>query len=247
MLQSAAYNPPTPPSPADSVSSCAPTACLNSPNTTVALSADASGHTAQAPAFARPMDLHGSETDSWQHVEGDYVSVMCLVTPCRSDKSTRGVLPHAHIAGAQRLSGHIWQLACQQHKLQCAEVSSTERGVYVTAVMLNAVLLDTGRFFCSSAARLFATLPLTCCSPPPPAAPPDGVLHLVLVHRCTRPQYLQFLITLTTKGITPGQFDFVEVSTDPREHSQAGTHASGESQTSWQCRTILVTSAAATH
>jgi hypothetical protein len=42
-----------------------------------------------------------------------------------------------------------------------------------------------------------------------PAA--DGVLHLVMVRRCTRPQYLQFLLSLTAKGISPGQFDFVDV------------------------------------
>ncbi len=52
----------------------------------------------------------------------------------------------------------------------------------------------------------------------------DGVLHLVLVHRCTRPQYLQFLIALTTKGIVSGQFDFVEVS-----HWQPGSGDIGPS------------------
>ena len=40
--------------------------------------------------------------DGWETVEGEFVSVMCVVTPCRSDKSVRGVVPHAHIAGGWR-------------------------------------------------------------------------------------------------------------------------------------------------
>ena len=35
---------------------------------------------------------------SWQHVEGEFKSVMAIVTPCRSDQSTLGLAPYGHLA-----------------------------------------------------------------------------------------------------------------------------------------------------
>ncbi|GAX83936.1 hypothetical protein CEUSTIGMA_g11360.t1 [Chlamydomonas eustigma] len=34
----------------------------------------------------------------WTSVEGEFVSVMSVVTPCRSDKSVQGIIPSAHLA-----------------------------------------------------------------------------------------------------------------------------------------------------
>lgn len=34
----------------------------------------------------------------WQHVEGEFKSVMAIVTPCRSDQSTVGLAPYGHLA-----------------------------------------------------------------------------------------------------------------------------------------------------
>jgi len=34
----------------------------------------------------------------WTVVEGDFVSVMAVVTPCRSDKSRKGIIPHGHLS-----------------------------------------------------------------------------------------------------------------------------------------------------
>jgi len=34
----------------------------------------------------------------WVHEDGEYISVMAVVTPCRSDRSKRGIIPHAHLA-----------------------------------------------------------------------------------------------------------------------------------------------------
>lgn len=35
---------------------------------------------------------------NWQHVEGEFKSVMAIVTPCRSDQSTLGLAPYGHLA-----------------------------------------------------------------------------------------------------------------------------------------------------
>lgn len=35
---------------------------------------------------------------SWQHMEGEFKSVMAIVTPCRSDQSTLGLAPYGHLA-----------------------------------------------------------------------------------------------------------------------------------------------------
>ena len=35
---------------------------------------------------------------SWQHVEGDFKSVMAIVTPCRSDQSALGLSPYGHLS-----------------------------------------------------------------------------------------------------------------------------------------------------
>ncbi|GIL42232.1 hypothetical protein Vafri_272, partial [Volvox africanus] len=40
---------------------------------------------------------HASE-EGWINAEGEYVSVMCIVTPCRSDKSKRGIIPNGHLS-----------------------------------------------------------------------------------------------------------------------------------------------------
>ncbi len=34
----------------------------------------------------------------WQHVEGDFKSVMAIVTPCRSDQSALGLSPYGHLS-----------------------------------------------------------------------------------------------------------------------------------------------------
>ncbi|GLC35358.1 hypothetical protein PLESTB_000573200 [Pleodorina starrii] len=34
----------------------------------------------------------------WTSVEGEFVSIMCVVTPCRSDKSKRGIIPNGHLS-----------------------------------------------------------------------------------------------------------------------------------------------------
>ena len=36
--------------------------------------------------------------DGWQHVEGDFKSVMAIITPCRSDQSSSGLSPYGHLA-----------------------------------------------------------------------------------------------------------------------------------------------------
>ncbi|GLI70536.1 hypothetical protein VaNZ11_015451 [Volvox africanus] len=50
--------------------------------------------TATAAAVGGP---HASE-EGWIKAEGEYVSVMCIVTPCRSDKSKRGIIPNGHLS-----------------------------------------------------------------------------------------------------------------------------------------------------
>ena len=35
---------------------------------------------------------------SWQHIEGDFKSVMAIVTPCRSDQSALGLSPYGHLS-----------------------------------------------------------------------------------------------------------------------------------------------------
>ena len=35
---------------------------------------------------------------SWQHMQGEFKSVMAIVTPCRSDQSTLGLAPYGHLA-----------------------------------------------------------------------------------------------------------------------------------------------------
>ncbi|GIL89515.1 hypothetical protein Vretimale_1922 [Volvox reticuliferus] len=36
--------------------------------------------------------------EGWVKADGEYVSVMCIVTPCRSDKSKRGIIPNGHLS-----------------------------------------------------------------------------------------------------------------------------------------------------
>lgn len=73
----------------------------------------------------------------WVKMEGEFASVMCVVTSCISEKSRQGLMPEAHLA--------------------------------------------------------------------------DGRLALVMVERCSRLQYLRFLIQLASKGIVPGSLPFVKV------------------------------------
>ncbi len=48
------------------------------------------------------LDHHGVGVSSadceWTSIEGDFISVMSVVTPCRSDKSKAGIVPCAHLA-----------------------------------------------------------------------------------------------------------------------------------------------------
>ncbi|KAL3158367.1 hypothetical protein ABBQ38_010606 [Trebouxia sp. C0009 RCD-2024] len=54
-------------------------------------------HTQTSTAFNQPS--HQSlEEGNWQHVEGEFKSVMAIVTPCRSDQSTLGLAPYGHLA-----------------------------------------------------------------------------------------------------------------------------------------------------
>ncbi len=95
--------------------------------------AAAAAHSAGSAAGA----LHGS-SGRWVTVQGEYVSVMAVVTPCRSDKSVSGILPHAHLS--------------------------------------------------------------------------DGRIYLVLVSKCSRLDYLRFLIRLSSEGLHDKCFPFVQVS-----------------------------------
>mmetsp|Transcript_22634 Transcript_22634/g.56991 ORF Transcript_22634/g.56991 Transcript_22634/m.56991 type:complete len:615 (+) Transcript_22634:374-2218(+) len=56
------------------------------------------------PAWSRHSgDLLAEHADKVVTVEGRYKGVMCVVTPCRSDKSVHGVMPMAHLA-----DGKVW-------------------------------------------------------------------------------------------------------------------------------------------
>ncbi|KAG2432474.1 hypothetical protein HXX76_008819 [Chlamydomonas incerta] len=37
------------------------------------------------------------DAEGWTHLEGEFASIMCVVTPCRSDKSRRGIIPNGHL------------------------------------------------------------------------------------------------------------------------------------------------------
>ncbi|KAG2498764.1 hypothetical protein HYH03_003503 [Edaphochlamys debaryana] len=39
-----------------------------------------------------------TDAEGWTHLEGEFVSVKCVVTPCRSDKSKNGIIPHGHLS-----------------------------------------------------------------------------------------------------------------------------------------------------
>ncbi|GMH32730.1 hypothetical protein BSKO_00564 [Bryopsis sp. KO-2023] len=69
-------------------------------------------------------------------LEGDFISIIATVTPCRSDKSQHGITPYAHLG--------------------------------------------------------------------------DGRMHLVLVRKTSRLNYLKWLHSLTKTGVQPGKFKFVE-------------------------------------
>ncbi|EFJ46238.1 diacylglycerol kinase [Volvox carteri f. nagariensis] len=51
---------------------------------------------AAAPAGGDPCKQ--KDGDGWTCADGEYVSIMCVVTPCRSDKSKRGIIPNGHLS-----------------------------------------------------------------------------------------------------------------------------------------------------
>eukprot|EP00879_Flechtneria_rotunda_P007022 GHRR01007372.1.p1 GENE.GHRR01007372.1~~GHRR01007372.1.p1 ORF type:complete len:265 (+),score=80.26 GHRR01007372.1:40-834(+) len=51
-------------------------------------------HPTTAAAVAGPFPFR----PGWRKVEGNFASIMCVVTSCRSDKSKAGLLPDAHLA-----------------------------------------------------------------------------------------------------------------------------------------------------
>ncbi|DBA70237.1 TPA: hypothetical protein ACH3X2_012144 [Trebouxia sp. C0005] len=54
-------------------------------------------HSHTSTAFNQPSQK-SLEAGSWQHVEGDFKSVMAIVTPCRSDQSALGLSPYGHLS-----------------------------------------------------------------------------------------------------------------------------------------------------
>lgn len=74
--------------------------------------------------------------DGWREIEGDFAAIMAVTMPCRSDRSTLGLAPYAHMA--------------------------------------------------------------------------DGVIHLILVRKCSVLQYLQFLVSIPQRGVLPEHFEYVE-------------------------------------
>ncbi|GFR45202.1 hypothetical protein Agub_g6596 [Astrephomene gubernaculifera] len=53
---------------------------------------------APLPSGAAAAASGGSGEEGWTRVEGEFVSIMCVITPCRSDKSKRGVIPNGHLS-----------------------------------------------------------------------------------------------------------------------------------------------------
>jgi len=61
------------------------------------------------PWTRRSGELLEAEPRKVKTVEGKFKGLMCVVSPCRSDKSVHGILPHAHLA-----DGCMWLIMVRQ-------------------------------------------------------------------------------------------------------------------------------------
>jgi len=122
---------------ADGVVEVTPMPAAAGPGCAAGPSVAAAAADVAAASAAAAGDSGAPPGPGWVKVQGEFASVMCVVTSCISEKSRQGLMPEAHLA--------------------------------------------------------------------------DGRLALVMVERCSRLQYLRFLIQLASKGIVPGSLPFVKV------------------------------------